>query len=162
MLGVLGSAVARPSAPLEENSDETHPDVSEGVGVTSTYEVPTEDEADIVQLDEEYKKLLELQPPGIDSYVPFAEVQVPSVETVKPRKGGKKYNPEEKWINKNNQANESGVQTGRDGTHQYDWLDLIIENLFQGIVEESSQGAAPNNAGESRTLVLNKGEYIPN
>lgn len=120
-----------------------------------SYAVPKESsELEVDDLDEEQKKLLELQPPSIDSYVPFRVDEEPEE---KPRKGGKKkYNPDEKWINKNPVA-EKDASAEDNAERQYALLDFIIQNLFLGLAEPRAlQQPIP-----VHHLVLNKGEYIP-
>lgn len=134
-------------------------------GTIFNYEIPTEDELSPgYELDEEQKRLQELQPPAIDSYVPFAVQEVDEEEPKeqkKPKKGGKKYNAEEKWINKKQptEAKESS-SSENNGDRQYDLLDFIIENLFHGIADQYNAQRRANDNTE--VLVLNKGEYVPN
>lgn len=125
-------------------------------GTIFNYEVPTEEELNPADLDDEQKQLTELLPPAIDSYVPF-RVDEPAE---KPRKGGKKYNKEEKWINKNPAAKDASDEDNEE--RQYALLDFIIENLFQGIADQYNAQRRDLNAEDGGVLVLNKGEYIPN
>lgn len=128
-------------------------------GTQFNYEVPTEEELNPAALDDEEKLMQELQPPAIDSYVPFNVEAVAAAEE-KPRKGGKKYNKEAKWINKN-PAVAKDVSSVEDEDRQYALLDFIIENLFQGIADQYNAQRRDLNADDGEVLVLNKGEYMP-
>lgn len=125
-------------------------------GTIFNYEIPTEEELNPSGLDEEQKKLQVLQPPAIDSEMTFY------AKTEKPRKGGKKYNPDEKWINKNQAPKESSEEDNEE--RQYALLDFIIENLFLGIADQYNQNQQPRTVVEETDddLALNQGEYIPN
>lgn len=120
---------------------------------TLTYGIPTEEELNIPydSSDDELIKLQELQPPGVDSYIPFDEKAA-----AKPRKGGKKYNPEEKLINK--APEDAKKTTPEDQQLGFDSLDFIIRTLFQGLAKEYNIRSRSVN---DETIVLNKGEYIP-
>lgn len=165
---LIGATLALPVTD-NDNNEET-------AGVTPeapafNYEVPTEDDFNPIDLDSEERKLTELQPPAVDSYVPFrvideAEEEEDVVEpeqkkdAQKPRKGGKKkYNPEEKWINKNAVAQDADAASSAEDTEerQYALLDFIIENLFAGIADQYNV----QRRSQNDELVLNKGEYIP-
>lgn len=123
------------------------------------YEIPTEEELNPDDLDDEQKLLQELQPPGIDSYVPFAE------PAEKPRKGSKKYNPDEKWINKKT-AEAKDDSAEEDAEQQDALLQFIFENLFKDFADQynaqRSQSNSNNKEEDTSVLVLNQGEYIPN
>lgn len=148
-------------APSADSSNESAPE-----GTIFNYEIPTEDELSPgYELDEEQKRLQELQPPAIDSYVPFAVQEVDEEEPEpkeqkKPKKGGKKYNAEEKWINKKQPTEAKDSSSEDNGDRQYDLLDFIIENLFHGIADQYNAQRRANENTE--VLVLNKGEYVPN
>lgn len=145
------SAAAEPT----KESTESLPE-----GTIFNYEAPTEDELSPADLDEEEKRLQELLPPAIDSYVPF---RVDAVPTEKPRKGGKKYNKEEKWINKHPSSVAGKDVSGETNEErQYALLDFIIENLFAGIADQYTAQRRDLNGDEGQeVLVLNKGEYMP-
>lgn len=146
------AATTTATAPQESSSSAEVPQ-----GTIFNYEVPTEEELNPADLDDEERQLTELQPPAIDSYVPF-RVDEP-VE--KPRKGGKKYNKEEKWINKNAAAGPKESSAEDNEERQYALLDFIIENLFLGIADQYNSQRRGLNADDGQVLVLNKGEYIP-
>lgn len=151
---------AAAAAEEEPTKDEaTSSEVPEGT--IFNYEIPTEDELNPTDLDDEQKLLQELQPPAIDSYVPF-RVEEPAE---KPRKGGKKYNKEEKWINKNPAGGARDASSLEDNEErQYALLDFIIENLFLGIADQYNaqrRGLEAPRADDGLVLSLNKGEYIP-
>lgn len=140
----------------EESTASSEQELPEGT--IFNYEIPTEEELNPDGLDEEQKQLQVLQPPAIDSANTFY------AKTEKPRKGGKKYNPEEKWINKNQAPKENSDEDVEE--RQYALLDFIIENLFLGIADQFNQNqprvATAADDDSEADLSLNQGEYIPN
>lgn len=127
------------------------------------YEIPTEDELNPPELTDDEKLLTELQPPAIDRDSTFYE------KPVKPKKGTKKYNPDDKWLNKKNPDSELATALADDdaaamAADSKSLLDFIIERLFVGLADQMFSARANNGEDEVAAVpfALNLGEFVPN
>lgn len=125
----------------------------ETVGTVFNYEAPTEDELNDDSLDEESKLLQEMRPPQVSNEPNYYE------KPIKPKKGTKKYNPDEKWINKKKGEEEDDAQEVdfRSDEEKLTPLDYFLANIM-------FEFFAPlvRNAGENEgKLSLNTGEIAP-